>query len=112
MPNEYEVNVIITKHPTHWAWEWKVEYLGLSIESGIAVNLESALRHSRMRSTEAGYEVGRWCFVERFVDDDGLHYIYGADDKHSIRSIMSSVWCLSVLVTLFLLLIHLCNMLF
>lgn len=109
MLNDYEVNVIITKHPMYWSW--KVEYLGLSIESGLAVNLESALRHAQMFSAEAGYEVGRWCFVKRFVDDDGLHYIYGANDKNSIRSLMSPVWCLSVLVALCLLLIFLCTVL-
>ena len=55
MLNDYEVNVIITKHPMYWSW--KVEYLGLSIESGLAVNLESALRHAQMFSAEAGYGV-------------------------------------------------------
>ena len=45
MPNDYEVNVIITEHPEYWAW--KVECLGQFVASGSAVSLERALRIAR-----------------------------------------------------------------
>ena len=34
MPNDYEVNVTITEHSTHWAW--KIECLGQFVASGTA----------------------------------------------------------------------------
>lgn len=105
MLNDYDVTITVTDNITYWSW--KVESPGLSIASGHAVSLERALQDAQMYVSENGYEVGR-CY---FVEEDGWHHlVYGADLKHSGTSIirfMSSVWCLSLLVALCLLLINL-----
>jgi len=112
MLNDYDVTVTVTDNTTYWSW--KVEYPGLSIASGHAVSLGRALQDAQMYGSENEYEVGRWCFVDRFVDDEGEHFIYGADHKHSINSrrFMSSFWDLWVLVAMFLLVIQLGYMIF
>ena len=110
MPNEYEFNVIITKHPTYWSW--KVEHLGQFVASGRDVSLGYALRNAQMSSADAGYEVGEWCFVESFEADDVDHLIYGAYYKHSIHYIEGLFWGLWVLVAMCLLVIQLGYMIF
>ena len=65
MPNDYEVNVILTEHPTHWAW--KVKCLGQFVASGSAVSLERALRIARQ------YSIGK------YTEHCMAHYLYGAN---------------------------------
>lgn len=77
MQDDYEVNVIITEHPTRWAW--KVECLGQFVASGSAVSLERALRIARQYSKEDGYEFGRLKFLRKYEEQDMVHYLYGAD---------------------------------
>ena len=73
MPNDYEVNVILTEHPTHWAW--KVKCLG----HGSAVSLERALRIARQYSKEDGYEFGRLKLIGKYTEHCMAHYLYGAN---------------------------------
>ena len=76
MPNDYEVNVILTEHPTHWAW--KVKCLGQFVASGSAVSLERALRIARQYSKEDGYEFGRLKLIGKYTEHCMAHYLYGA----------------------------------
>lgn len=69
MPNDYEVNVILTEHPTHWAW--KVKCLGQFVASGSAVSLERALRIARQYSKEDGYEFGRLKLIGKSARSEG-----------------------------------------
>ena len=75
MPNDYEVNVILTEHPTHWAW--KVKCLGQFVASGSAVSLERALRIARQYSKEDGYEFGRLKLIGKYTEHCMAHYLYG-----------------------------------
>ena len=77
MPNDYEVNVTITEHSTHWAW--KVKCLGQFVASGSAVSLERALRIARQYSKEDGYEFGRLKLIGRHEEHGMAHYLYGAN---------------------------------
>ena len=77
MPNDYEVNVILTEHPTHWAW--KVKCLGQFVTSGSAVGLERALRIARQYSKEDGYEFGRLKLIGKYTEHCMAHYLYGAN---------------------------------
>ena len=77
MPNDYEVNVILTEHPTHWAW--KVKCLGQFVASGSAVSRERALRIARQYSKEDGYEFGRLKLIGKYTEHCMAHYLYGAN---------------------------------
>ena len=77
MPNDYEVNVILTEHPTHLAW--KVKCLGQFVASGSAVSLERALRIARQYSKEDGYEFGRLKLIGKYTEHCMAHYLYGAN---------------------------------
>ena len=77
MPNDYEVNVILTEHPTHWAW--KVEYFGQFVASGTATSVYRALRIARQYSKEDGYEFGLLKLVGRYEEHGMAHYLYGAN---------------------------------
>lgn len=77
MPNDYEVNVIITEHPEYWAW--KVKCLGQFVASGSAVSLERALRIARQYSKEDGYEFGRVKLIGKHEEQCMVHYLYGAN---------------------------------
>ena len=77
MPNDYEVNVILTEHPTHWAW--KVKCLGQFVASGSAVSLERALRIARQYSKEDGYGFGRLKLIGKYTEHCMAHYLYGAN---------------------------------
>ena len=77
MPNDYEVNVTITEHSTHWAW--KVECIGQFVASGSAVSLERALRIARQYSKEDGYEFGRLKLIGKYTEHCMAHYLYGAN---------------------------------
>ena len=77
MPNDYEVNVIITKHPTYWAW--KVEYLGQFVASGTAPSVYRALRIARQYSKEDGYEFGLLELIGIHDEHGTAHYLYGAN---------------------------------
>ena len=77
MPNDYEVNVILTEHSTHWAW--KVNCLGQFVASGSAVSLERALRIARQYSKEDGYEFGRLELIGKYTEHCMAHYLYGAN---------------------------------
>ena len=77
MPNDHEVNVILTEHPTHWAW--KVKCLGQFVASGSAVSLERALRIARQYSKEDGYEFGRLKLIGKYTEHCMAHYLYGAN---------------------------------
>ena len=77
MPNDYEVNVTITEHSTHWAW--KVKCLGQFVASGSAVSLERALRIARQYSKEDGYEFGRLKLIGKYTEHCMAHYLYGAN---------------------------------
>ena len=77
MPNDYEVNVILTEHPTHWAW--KVKCLGQFVASGSAVSLERAWRIARQYSKEDGYEFGRLKLIGKYTEHCMAHYLYGAN---------------------------------
>lgn len=77
MPNDYEVNVILTEHSTHWAW--KVKCLGQFVASGSAVGLDRALRIARQYSKEDGYEFGRLKLIGKYTEHCMAHYLYGAN---------------------------------
>lgn len=77
MPNDYEVNVTITEHPTHWAW--KVEYLGQFVASGTATSVYRALRIARQYSKEDGYEFGLLKLIGKHDEHGTAHYLYGAN---------------------------------
>lgn len=77
MPNDYEVNVILTEHSTHWAWN--VKCLGQFVASGSAVSLERALRIARQYSKEDGYEFGRLKLIGKYTEHCMAHYLYGAN---------------------------------
>lgn len=77
MPNDYEVNVIITEHSTHWAW--KVECLGQFVASGTAPSVYRALRIARQYSKEDSYEFGLLKLIGRNEEHGMAHYLYGAN---------------------------------
>lgn len=77
MPNDYEVNVIITKHPTHWAW--KVECLSQFVASGTAPSVYRALRIARHCSREDGYEFGPLKLIGIYEENGMARYLYGTN---------------------------------
>lgn len=77
MPSDYEVNVIITKHPTYWAW--KVEYLRAVRRVRYRPSVYRALRIARQYSKEDGYEFGLLKLIGIHDEHGTAHYLYGAN---------------------------------